>query len=99
MHLDYPLTFAPPVSAGDRLGGEQPHNTNNTMKRTYTLRSADWIYTPGMVRLAVDQYAFNPQWSVKMLRDGFNLPPKVAKGLASGAITYTVENESVTFTA
>jgi hypothetical protein len=52
-----------------------------------------------MVRLAVDQYAFNPQWSVKMLRDGFNLPPKVAKGLASGAIIYTVENESVTFTA
>ena len=25
------MTFAPPVSAGDRLGGEQPHNTNNTM--------------------------------------------------------------------
>jgi hypothetical protein len=69
------------------------------MKRTYTLRSADWIYTPGMVRLAVDQYTFNPQWSVKMLRDGFNLPPKVAKDLASGAITYTIEGESVTFTA
>jgi hypothetical protein len=79
--------------------GFTQNTTNNTMKRTYTLRSADWIYTPGMVRLAVDQYAFNPQWSVKMLRDGFNLPPKVAKGLASGAITYTVENESVTFTA
>jgi hypothetical protein len=69
------------------------------MKRTYTLRSADWIYTPGMVRLAVDQYAFNPQWSVKMLRDGFNLPPKVAKGLASGKIPFWVEEESVVFNA
>ena len=69
-------------------------NTN-----TYTLRSAAWIYTPGMVQLAVQQFPFNPQWSIKILRDGFNLPPKIAKGLASGAITYTVENESVTFTA
>jgi hypothetical protein len=52
-----------------------------------------------MVRLAVDQYAFNPQWSVKMLRDGFNLPPKVAKGLASGKIPFWVEEESVVFNA
>ena len=69
------------------------------MKRTYTLRSADWIYTPGMVRLAVDQYTFNPQWSIKMLRDGFNLPPKVAKGLASGKIAFWIEEESVVFNA
>jgi len=69
------------------------------MKRTYTLRSAAWIYTPGMVQLAVQQFPFNPQWSIKILRDGFQLPAKVAKGLASGTITYTVENESVTFTA
>jgi hypothetical protein len=52
-----------------------------------------------MVRLAVREFTFNPAWSIKLLRDGFSLPPKVAKGLASGAITYTVENESVTFTA
>ena len=69
------------------------------MKRTYTLRSAAWIYTPGMVQLAVQQFTFNPDWSVKILRDGFNLPPKIAKDLASGAITYTIEGESVVFTA
>jgi len=69
------------------------------MKRTYTLRSAAWIHTPSMVRLAVNQFAFDPAWSVKMLCDGFNLPPKVAKDLASGSITYTIEGESVTFTA
>lgn len=68
------------------------------MKRTYTLRSAAWIHTPSMVRLAVSEFAFNPAWSIKILRDGFQLPAKVAKGLASGTITYTVENESVTFT-
>ena len=69
------------------------------MKRTYTLRSADWIYTPGMVQLAVQQFTFNPDWSVKILRDGFSLPPKVAKDLASGVIAYTIEGESVVFTA
>lgn len=69
------------------------------MTRTYTLRSAAWIYTPGMVQLAVQQFTFNPDWSVKILRDGFNLPPKIAKDLASGAITYTIEGESVVFTA
>lgn len=69
------------------------------MKRTYTLRSADWIYTPGMVQLAVQQFTFNPDWSVKILRDGFSLPPKVAKGLASGKISYEVQGESVVFTA
>ena len=69
------------------------------MKRTYTLRSADWIYTPGMVQLAVQQFTFNPDWSVKILRDGFSLPPKVVKGLASGKISYEVQGESVVFTA
>ena len=33
------MTFAPPVSAGDRLGGEQPHNTNNTMTNNEFLTS------------------------------------------------------------
>jgi len=80
------------------VSANELHNMNATTN-TYTLRSADWIYTPGMVRLAVEQFAFNPAWSIKLLRDGFSLPPKVAKDLASGAITYTIEGESVTFTA
>ena len=71
----------------------------NTNTNTYTLRSAAWIYTPGMVQLAVQQFSFNPQWSIKLLREGFNLPAKIAKGLASGSITYTIEGESVVFTA
>ena len=71
----------------------------NTTTNTYTLRSAAWIYTPGMVQLAVQQFPFNPQWSVKILRDGFQLPTKVAKGLASGKISYEVQGESVVFTA
>ena len=52
-----------------------------------------------MVALAISEYAFNPKWSVKLLREGFSLPAKVAKGLASGAIAYVVQNESVIFTA
>jgi len=87
-----------PVRRGPQSGITQS-NTNNTMKRTYTLRSAAWIHTPSMVRLAVREFTFNPAWSIKLLRDGFSLPPKIAKGLASGAITYTIEGESVTFTA
>ena len=71
----------------------------NTNTNTYTLRSAAWIYTPGMVQLAVQQFSFNPQWSIKLLREGFNLPAKIAKGLASGSIPYTIEGESVVFTA
>ena len=84
-------------AAGGHLGGEQPHN--NMITKTYTLRSADWIYTPGMVQLAVQQFTFNPDWSIKILRDGFNLPPKIAKGLASGKISFWVEGESVVFNA
>ena len=52
-----------------------------------------------MIALAVDQYTSNPKWSVKLLREGFNLPVKIAKGLASGAIAYVVEGESVIFKA
>jgi hypothetical protein len=52
-----------------------------------------------MVRLAVDQFTFNPDWSIKLLTDGFNLPPKIAKGLASGKIPFWVEEESVVFNA
>ena len=66
---------------------------------TYTLKSAAWIYTPSMIALAISEYAFNPKWSVKLLIEGFNLPSKVAKGLASGKIAYVVQDESVIFTA
>ena len=74
------------------------HNMNTTTN-TYTLRSAAWIHTPSMVRLAVSEFTFNPAWSIKLLRDGFKLPAKVAKGLASGKISYEVQGESVVFTA
>jgi predicted RecA/RadA family phage recombinase len=69
------------------------------MTNTYTLKSAAWIYTPSMVALAISEYASNPKWSIKLLREGFSLPVRVAKGLASGAIAYVVQNESVIFTA
>ena len=69
------------------------------MTNTYTLKSAAWIYTPSMVALAISEYASNPKWSIKLLREGFSLPSKVAKGLASGAISYEVKDESVIFTA
>jgi len=66
---------------------------------TYTLKSADWIYTPSMVQLAIHQFPFDPKWSIKLLREGFHLPLKIAKALASGAIPYVVQDESVIFTA
>jgi hypothetical protein len=69
------------------------------MTNTYTLKSAAWIYTPSMVALAISEYASNPKWSIKLLREGFSLPVRVAKGLASGAISYEVKDESVIFKA
>jgi hypothetical protein len=69
------------------------------MTNTYTLKSAAWIYTPSMVALAISEYTSNPKWSIKLLTDGFSLPSKIAKGLASGAIAYVIEGESVIFTA
>lgn len=67
--------------------------------KTYTLRSNDWIHTPSLIRMAVDQFVFNPDWSIKLLREGYQLPPKIAKGLASGKIPFWVEEESVVFNA
>lgn len=69
------------------------------MTRTYTLRSNDWIHTPSLIRMAVDQFVFNPNWSIKLLREGYQLPPKIAEDIASGAITYAIEGDSVVFNA
>ena len=52
-----------------------------------------------MIALAISEYAFNPKWSIKLLTEGFSLPVKIAKGLASGAIAYVIEGESVIFKA
>lgn len=68
---------------------------------TYTLRSSDWVHTPGMLAWAINGYHFEKDR--KYLRNvfvkGWNLPAKVADALLSGKVPYVVndENGAVTF--
>ena len=70
---------------------------NTTTTETYHLRSADWIYTPNLVRLAVAEFPFNPEWSIKLFINGFSLSREVATALVSKAIPYQVIDEAVVF--
>jgi hypothetical protein len=70
--------------------------TTKTIK-TYRLSSADWIYTPNLVRLAVAEFPSNPEWSIKLFMNGFSLSREVATALVSRAIPYQVIDEAVVF--
>jgi hypothetical protein len=50
-----------------------------------------------MIQLAVAQFPFDPDWSIKLLTDGFSLSRDMAEGLVSGAIPYQVIDEAVVF--
>jgi len=63
--------------------------------RTYRIRSTDYCYTPGLMDLARRQWLFDPAWSIKLLTDGFSLPAAIAEGVASGAIEYRIDDETV----
>jgi hypothetical protein len=72
-------------------------STKTYTTKAYRLLSAEWICTPAMIQLAVAQFPFDPDWSIKLLTDGFSLSRDMAEGLVSGAIPYQVIDEAVVF--
>jgi len=66
---------------------------------TYRLGSAPMIHTPGMVRWAVNGYAFQSdrKYLTNIFTEGWGIPADAAKKLLSGRVPYTVEGETVVF--
>jgi hypothetical protein len=63
--------------------------------KTYRIASAAWCYTPGLVRAALHQFAFDPEWSIRLLHKGLGLPIDVAQAVASGSLEYRLDGETV----
>jgi hypothetical protein len=66
---------------------------------TYRLNSTEWVYTPSMIKMAQEQFSFDPKWSLNLLVDGYNLPKSIATQLLTGKIQFKIEGEAVVFTA
>jgi hypothetical protein len=66
-------------------------------KMTYNLQSSPIIYTPGIVEMAVNggRNKSQVQKFANLLEKGWKLPPKVARGIVTGKIPYTVDGETV----
>jgi hypothetical protein len=66
---------------------------------TYRLNSTSLVYTPSIVALAKAHFPFQREWAVRLLVEGYGLSAEIVTGLLSGSVTYSIENESVVFTA
>lgn len=66
---------------------------------TYRLNSTSLVYTPSIVALAKAHFPFQREWAVRLLVEGYGLSVEIVTGLLSGSVTYSIENESVVFTA
>lgn len=66
---------------------------------TYRLGSAPMIHTPGMLRWAINGYAFESDrdYLRTIFTEGWGIPAPAAEALLSGAVPYTVEGETVVF--
>lgn len=67
----------------------------------YKLNSSELISTPSIIAMVIRQFDWDPDWSIKMLVEGYHLPEPVAHALASGSLKYQVDlkSETVTFEA
>ena len=65
---------------------------------TYRLNSTEFIYTPSMIQMAKNHFAFDPKWSLSLLMDGYHLPKSIAVDLLTGKIAFSIEGETVVFT-
>jgi hypothetical protein len=66
---------------------------------TYRLNSNELVYTPNLIRMAKQQFSFDPKWSLMLLMEGYHLPEPIAVDLLSGKIPFSIEGEAVVFTA
>ena len=66
----------------------------------YTLRSTEWVYTPGVFAWVRNEYRFRKRWSIKFMQDTFGIQSNIAKQILDPDFKYTVndEDETVTFT-
>lgn len=72
----------------------------DTVKKTYRLASAAWVYTPNVVHWAIAGYWHEPdrETIMNVLR-GWNLPDDAIHALLTKKVPYTVEGDVVVFTA
>ena len=66
---------------------------------TYRLNSTELVYTPNIIKMAKEQFSFEPRWSLNLLVEGYNLPQSIATQLLTGKIQFQIEGEAVVFTA
>lgn len=63
--------------------------------KTYRLGSSGLIYTPGIVRWAINGYDFpkDRRAMVRVIAEGWNIPKAAAVALLSGAAPYVAEED------
>lgn len=70
--------------------------------KTYRLASTEMISAPGMIRWAINGYAFKRDRAImaKIITEGWpGLTKEATKALLSKSVPFTVEEETVVFTA
>jgi hypothetical protein len=68
-----------------------------TQTDTIRLTSNSLIYTPGMIAMAINQYAFNKSWSIKLLTNGYLLTKRCAVDLLTGKVKHEIIDDAVVF--
>jgi len=69
--------------------------------KTYRLGSSKIFHAPGMVAWAINGAHFKKDRPamIRVIADGWNVPEDAARALVTKQVAYTVENETVVFTA
>jgi len=69
--------------------------------KTYRLGSSEWVKAPGLVAWAVNGGHFKKdvKYLTKVIAECWGVPKEAAKALVTSKVTYTVEGETVVFTA
>ena len=69
-------------------------------EKTYRLASAPMLYTPGLIKWAMAYYRTSPRKAAKLIADGYpGVSSAIAARLLAGKIPFTVEGDTVIFTA
>jgi len=69
--------------------------------KTYRLGSSPAFYAPGVVRWAINGAAFEEDRAamVRVIAEGWNVPEDAALALVTKAAAFTVDDETVIFSA
>lgn len=72
-------------------------NATTPQTDTIKLTSSGLIYTPSIIRMAINQYAFKKAWSIDLLMQCYGLTKQCAIDLLTGKVKHKIEAECVTF--